>query len=139
MLFRSTDYGQQEAIYMQGSDPRTYEINTLKFNGKDGKVKAADTVHINWEFPKDGGRPVPVPVKGTEKTYPADLVLLCMGFTGPENYLMEDFEITPGESYSTLKGNIFTAGDFRRGQSLVIWGILEGRKAAEDADNYLMA
>ena len=64
---KKTDYGQQEAIYTQGKDPRTYEINTLKFNGKDGKVVSADTVLINWEFPEGGGRPVPVPIKGTEK------------------------------------------------------------------------
>jgi glutamate synthase (NADPH/NADH) small chain len=122
---------------MQGSDPRTYEINTLKFNGNDGKVTSADTVHIKWEFPKDGGRPVPVPIEGTEKTYHCDLVLLCMGFTGAEKYLMDDFDIMPSDNYETLAENIFTAGDFRRGQSLVIWGILEGRKSAERVDEYL--
>ena len=135
---KKTDYGQQEAIYTQGKDPRTYEINTLKFNGKDGHLTSADTVLINWEFPKDGGRPSPVPIKGTEKNYPADLVLLSMGFTGPENYLMDAFKVKPGEGYSTEYYNIFTAGDYRRGQSLVIWGILEGRKAAEQADEYLV-
>ena len=134
---KKTDYGQQEAIYTQGKDPRTYEINTLKFNGKDGHVTSADTVLINWEFPEGGGRPSPVPIKGTEKNYPADLVLLSMGFTGPENYLMDAFKVKPGEDYSTEYYNIFTAGDYRRGQSLVIWGILEGRKAAEQADEYL--
>ena len=81
---------------------------------------------------------MPVPIKGTEKTYPADLVLLSMGFTGPENYLMDAFKVKPGEDYSTEAENIFTAGDYRRGQSLVIWGILEGRRAAEAADEYLM-
>ena len=134
---KKIDYGQQEAIYTQGKDPRTYEINTLKFNGKDGHVTSLDTVLINWEFPEGGGRPSPVPIKGTEKNYPADLVLLSMGFTGPENYLMDAFKVKPGEDYSTEYYNIFAAGDYRRGQSLVIWGILEGRKAAEDADKYL--
>jgi len=137
-VIKKTDYGQQEAIYTQGKDPRTYEINTLKFDGKDGHVASADTVLINWEFPEGGGRPSPIPIEGTQKTYPADLVLLCMGFTGPESYLMKDFKIVPGEDYSTEYPNIFTAGDYRRGQSLVIWGILEGRKSAEEADNYLM-
>ncbi len=131
-----TDYGQQEAIFIQGKDPRTYEINTLRFNGEK-KVVSADTVLINWKFPKEGGRPSPVSIKGTEKTYPCDLVLLCMGFTGAEKYLMEDFKIKPTNTSDTIKENIFTAGDFRRGQSLVIWGILEGRKAAERVDEYL--
>lgn len=136
-VVEKTDYGQQEAIYMQGSDPRTYEINTLKFNGEDGKVISADTTLIKWEFPKDGGRPVPVPIEGTEKTYPCELVLLCMGFTGPEDYLMDGFDARPSDTYDTMAENIFTAGDFRRGQSLVIWGILEGRKSAQRADEYL--
>ena len=61
-----------------------------------------------------------------------------MGFTGPEDYLMDDFGIKPSDTYDTSEINIFTAGDFRRGQSLVIWGILEGRKVAERVDTYLL-
>ncbi|MBN2879084.1 MAG: glutamate synthase subunit beta [Clostridia bacterium] len=135
---KKTDYGQQEAIYLQGKDPRTYEINTLKFNGEDGKVVSVDTVKIKWKKNTEG-RFIPVPIEGTEKTYKADLVLLCMGFTGPEQNTLDEFNITvPREGYSTINEKVFVAGDMRRGQSLVIWAIYEGRSAAEEIDAYLM-
>ncbi len=135
---KKTDYGQQEAIYLQGKDPRIYEINTLKFNGENGKVVSVDTVKIQWKRNNEG-RFVPVPVDGTQKTYKADLVLLCMGFTGPETYTLEQLNITmPKLGYCTSNEKVFAAGDMRRGQSLVIWAIYEGRSAAEEIDEYLM-
>lgn len=135
---KKTDYGQQEAIYLQGDDPRIYEINTLKFNGDNGKVESVDTVKINWDKNSDG-RFVPIPVEGTEKTYKADLVLLCMGFTGAEKYTLDAFKVAvPKDGYNTTNEKVFMAGDMRRGQSLVIWAIYEGRSAAEEIDEYLM-
>ncbi len=135
---KKTDYGQQEAIYLQGDDPRIYEINTLKFNGENGKVKSLDTVKIKWKKNKEE-RFVPVPIEGTEVTFDADLVLLSMGFTGPEQYILEEFDVLiPKTGYQTTNRKIFTAGDMRRGQSLVIWAIYEGRSAAEEIDEYLM-
>ncbi|MEX1376890.1 MAG: glutamate synthase subunit beta [Eubacteriales bacterium] len=134
---KKTDYGQQEAIYLQGEDPRIYEINSLKFNGENGKVKSIDTVKIEWKKNSEG-RFIPVPIKGTEKTYPADLVLLAMGFVGAEKYTLEAFDVSKKDGYKTSKENVFMAGDMRRGQSLVIWAIYEGRSAAEEIDEYLM-
>jgi len=134
---KKTDYGQQEAIHLQGDDPRIYEINSLKFNGENGKVKSVDTVKIEWKKNNEG-RFVPVPIKGTEKTYDADLVLLCMGFTGAEKYTLDEFDVISHEGYRTNDKKVFIAGDMRRGQSLVIWAIYEGRSAAEEIDEFLM-
>lgn len=135
---KKTDYGQQEAIYLQGEDPRIYEINTLKFNGDNGKVVSVDTVKIEWKKNAEG-RFVPVPIDGTKKTYKANLVLLCMGFTGAERYTLDEFKVSvPKDGYITANEKVFMAGDMRRGQSLVIWAIYEGRSAAEEIDEYLM-
>jgi len=135
---KKTDYGQHEAIYLQGHDPRIYEINTLKFNGDNGKVESVDTVKIKWERDSEG-RFIPIPIAGTQKTYKADLVLLCMGFIGAEKYTLDAFNVAvPPDGYKTNDKKIFIAGDMRRGQSLVIWAIYEGRSAAEEIDDYLM-
>jgi len=139
---KKTDYGQQEAIYLQGDDPRVYEIDTVRFRGDHGHVRSADTVRIRWSR-DDAGRFVPVPIEGTEKTYPADLVLLAMGFTGAEKTPLEDAGVQPqgdffNMDFGTSDPKVFTAGDVRRGQSLVIWAIHEGRRAAEQIDRYLM-
>lgn len=135
---KKTDYGQQEAIYLQGEDPRIYEINTLKFNGDNGKVESVDTVKIKWKKNSEGHY-VPIPIEGTEKTYKADLVLLCMGFTGADKNTLDAFKVAvPKDGYITNDQKVFMAGDMRRGQSLVIWAIYEGRSAAEEIDEYLM-
>jgi glutamate synthase (NADPH/NADH) small chain len=84
--------------------------------------------------------------KGSEKEWPCDLVLLALGFTGPEKSLPEQFGLNfdekgniKGENdYQTVKANIFTAGDCRRGQSLIVWAISEGREVAHQVDKYLM-
>ena len=141
------DYGQQEAISKQGEDPRGYLIMTKKLEGDEtGKVKAIHTVSIDWGRDENGNM-IPQEIPGTEKVYPADLVLLAMGFTGPEGGLLEEFGIeADGRSnakaeYDCFKTNqegVFAAGDARRGQSLIVWAIDEGRRAAREVDKFLM-
>ncbi len=145
-IFR-TDYGQEEAEAVFGSDPRAYGVMTTKVETDGaGHVRALDTVQVEWKKDAKSGRFSPVPVAGSEKTWPADLVLIAMGFLGPEQNLLEDFgiernarsNIAASESdYATNIPGVFAAGDARRGQSLVVWGIHEGRAAADACDRYL--
>jgi glutamate synthase (NADPH/NADH) small chain len=141
------DYGQQEANALQGDDPRQYLINTKKFVGdENGNVKELHTVLIEWQ--KDAqGRFVPVEVPGSEKVYPAQLVMLAMGFMGPENTVLDQLGVEKDErsnakaehgKFTTNVAGVFAAGDMRRGQSLVVWAINEGREAARECDRYLM-
>jgi glutamate synthase (NADPH/NADH) small chain len=141
------DYGQEEAKAKFGDDPRIYLTTVKKFIGdENGHVKAAVTVEIKWE--KDAqGRFVPQEIPGTEKTRPAQLVLLAMGFLGPEQPLLEVLGVerdprtnakAEHEKYSTNIKGVFAAGDCRRGQSLVVWAFNEGRGAARECDRYLM-
>jgi len=141
------DYGQEEAAAKQGADPRTYLTTVKKFIGNaEGVVKELVTVQIKWDK-NDKGQFVPVEQAGTEKTIPADLVLLAMGFVGPEQGIMDELKLerdartnikAEHEKYTTNLKGIFAAGDCRRGQSLVVWAINEGRGAAREADRYLM-
>jgi glutamate synthase (NADPH/NADH) small chain len=145
-IFR-VDYGQEEATALFGEDPRRFRITVLRFLGDDeGQVKGVRTVHVDWK--KDAqGRMAPVSVPGTEQTIPAQLVLLAMGFLGPEDTLLDQLEIERdprsnakaeyGRFATNIKG-VFAAGDMRRGQSLVVWAINEGRAAARECDRYLM-
>ncbi len=141
------DYGQEEAAAKFGDDPRVYLTTAKEFIGdENGRVKAVHTVQIEWE--KDPqGRFVPHEIEGTEKTIPAQLVLLAMGFLGPEQPLLAAFGIERDarsnvkaefEQYTTNVEGIFAAGDCRRGQSLVVWAFNEGRGAARECDRYLM-
>jgi glutamate synthase (NADPH/NADH) small chain len=141
------DYGQEEAAARFGSDPRTYLTTVKRFNGdENGQVKEVVTVQVQWQK-NEKGQFTPVEVPGTEKVYPAQLVLLAMGFLGPEQSLLKDLEIETdarsnvkaehGQFTTNLKG-VFAAGDCRRGQSLVVWAINEGRGAARECDRYLM-
>ena len=141
-----TDYGQQEAIAVYGSDPRRYCITAKKIVGDDaGNVKAVHTVDVQW-VKNEHGRMVPREIAGTEKVWPAQLVLLAMGFVGPEDALLDRLGIERdgrsnvkaeyGQFATNVKG-IFAAGDVRRGQSLVIWAINEGRGAAQACNRYL--
>lgn len=141
------DYGQEEAAAKYGGDPRQYLISTKRFVGdENGHVKEVHTVLIKWE--KDGnGRFSPVEVPGSEKVYPAQLVLLALGFTGPESQLLDQLGVEKdGRSnakaeygkYATNVDGVFAAGDMRRGQSLVVWAINEGREAAREVDRFLM-
>jgi glutamate synthase (NADPH/NADH) small chain len=141
------DYGQEEAAAKFGADPRTY-LTTVKRFGVDaaGAVTEVVTVQIDWQKNDKGGF-VPVEVPGTEKVYPAQLVLLAMGFLGPEQMLLKDLAVETdprsnvkadhGKFSTSLKG-VFAAGDCRRGQSLIVWAINEGRGAARECDRYLM-
>ena len=141
------DYGQEEAKARFGDDPRTYLIMTQKFvDDGAGKIKELHTVNIEWDK-DENGRFVPKPIAGTEKVWPADLVLLAMGFRGPEDAMIEELGVERDErsnaraahdDYATSVEGVFAAGDMRRGQSLVVWAINEGRGAAREVDRYLM-
>ena len=141
------DYGQEEAAAKQGQDPRQYEVTAKRFiAGADGRLAGVEVVGIRWE--KDAqGRFVPCDVEGTTRVIPAGLVLLAMGFLGPEDQLLEALAIerdprsnakAEHEQYTTNIPNVFAAGDCRRGQSLVVWAINEGRGAAREVDRFLM-
>ena len=123
---------------------REFAISTKEFTGKNGKVTGLKTVHVEF---KDGKL---VDIPGTEKEYKADLVLLAMGFVNPVATILEGFgvekdgrgnakastDFTGG--YATNVSKVFAAGDIRRGQSLVVWAIREGRQAARAVDEFLM-
>jgi len=140
------DYGQEEAEAIFGKDPREYLIQTKQLVGdENGRVKELHTVRIEWV--KDNGRPIPREVPGTERVFPAQLVLLAMGFLGPENQLLDQLGVEKDArtnaraehgSFATSVPGIFAAGDMRRGQSLIVWAINEGRGAARECDRYLM-
>lgn len=141
------DYGQEEAEAVYGTDPRLYSISTKQFVGDaGGHVKEVHTVQVRWET-DTSGRPVPREIPGTEKVWPAQLVLLAMGFLGPEDTLLTGLGVQRdacsnakaeyGRFATNVKG-VFAAGDMRRGQSLVVWAIHEGRGAARECDRYLM-
>jgi glutamate synthase (NADPH) small chain len=141
------DYGQEEAEAVQGSDPRIYTTTATKFEGDDnGNVKAVHTVQVEWAK-NENGQFVPKNIPGTEKIMPAELVLLAMGFLGPEQKLLDDLSLdrdarsninAEHEKYRTNIDKVFAAGDCRRGQSLVVWAFNEGRGAARECDRYLM-
>jgi glutamate synthase (NADPH/NADH) small chain len=141
------DYGQEEAAAKFGADPRVYLTTVKKFVGDAaGNVHSLVTVEIKWEK-NDKGQFIPKEQPGTEKTRPAQLVLLAMGFLGPEQAILKDLKLETDprsnikaehEKYRTNLPNIFAAGDCRRGQSLVVWAINEGRGAARECDRFLM-
>jgi glutamate synthase (NADPH/NADH) small chain len=141
------DYGQEEAAALFGADPRTYLTTATRFEGdENGAVKAVHTVQVSWEK-NDKGQFIPKPVPGTEKVLPAQLVLLAMGFLGPEQPLLDSLGLERDsrsnvkaeyEKYATSLPGVFAAGDCRRGQSLVVWAFNEGRGAARECDRYLM-
>jgi glutamate synthase (NADPH/NADH) small chain len=141
------DYGQEEAAAKFGADPRVYLSTVKRFVGDEaGRVKELVTVEVKWER-NEKGQFIPREQPGTEKTRPAQLVLLAMGFLGPEQALLKDLKIETDtrsnikadfEKYATSIKGVFAAGDCRRGQSLVVWAINEGRGAARECDRYLM-
>ncbi len=141
-----TDYGQEEAIGLYGEDPRIYRTTVHRFEGDGhGSLKAVHTVGVRWE--RRDGRMVPEEVPGSGQAFPAGLVLLAMGFTGPEDLLPDALGLERDArsnilaeygSYAAGRPGIFAAGDSRRGQSLVVWAIREGRGAARACDRYLM-
>ena len=139
------DYGQAEAIAVQGEDPRQYLQMTQKFTGENGRVKQLHLTGVEW-VTNDKGQMAPQPVEGSERVLEADLVLLAMGFMGPEGGLLDQLgvEKDPRSNakadygrYVTNVDGVFAAGDARRGQSLVVWAINEGREAAREIDRFL--
>ncbi len=141
------DYGQEEAAAKFGDDPRVYLTTVKEFVGDaQARLDALVTVEVKWER-NDKGQFIPVDVPGTVQKRPAQLALLAMGFLGPEQSLMKELDLECdargnvkaeyGQYATSVKG-VFSAGDCRRGQSLVVWAINEGRGAARECDRYLM-
>mgnify|MGYP000165733264 CR=1 FL=1 len=135
-----TDYGQEEAIYLQGEDPRIYNTTVEEFLKDDqGNLTGVTAVNLSWA----GGKMTKL------DTYPVDvdMVLIAAGFLGCQSYVADAFGVTqtPRTCVATESGThktsvpkVFTAGDMRRGQSLVVWGIREGREVAREVDTFLM-
>ncbi|KAM7218813.1 putative glutamate synthase [NADPH] [Rhypophila decipiens] len=139
------DYGHTEVRQHMGKDPREFCIMSEEFvDDGSGKVKGINTVRVEWTKSATGGWDMKK-VEGSQQFFPADLVLLSMGFLGPEaRVLGDDIEKDPRKNVKTAPGSyatnvegIFAAGDCRRGQSLIVWGINEGRQAAREVDLYL--
>ena len=141
------DYGQEEYIEKFGHDPRRYLTSVKEFYGdENGNVKSLKTVDVQLIKGEDGRMNLKE-VENSEKIWNADLVLIAMGFTGVEDYIANDLGVDLNKrgsihandiNYKTSKEKVFVAGDARRGPSLVVWGITEGRKVALAVDNYLM-
>ncbi len=143
-----TDYGQEESIAVFGKDPRVYQTTVKEFiKDKAGKVSKAVLMSLEPKKDEKTGRMTMEPVAGSEKEVPADLVLIAAGFLGAQSYAAEAFGVkldgrtnveTINGKYKTNVDKVFAAGDMRRGQSLVVWAIREGREAAKEVDASLM-
>lgn len=143
-----TDYGQEEAAAVYGRDPRIYQTTVKEFRkDKKGNVWKAVLTELRAEKNETTGRMQMVPVEGSERTVDAQLVLIAAGFLGSEAYIADAFGLerdsrtnvkTMEGGYETTVPGIFAAGDMRRGQSLVVWAIREGREAARWIDRSLM-
>lgn len=146
-IFR-VDYGHQESSAKFGDDPREYRILTKAFvDDGDGRVAGVRTVQVDWARDEDSGQWKMQELADSERVWEADLVLLALGFLGPEHYLNEQagLELDPRsnyradyDAYATSVPGVYAAGDCRRGQSLVVWAINEGRGAAREIDRFLM-
>lgn len=143
-IFR-VDYGHEEVKVQHGDDPRVFSVQTEEFLSDDkGNVTGVRTIDVRWDKDERGAWKMST-VPGSERTYRADLILLAMGFLGPEKKIAEELQleldgrgnINTKEYQSISVPNVFAAGDCRRGQSLVVWAISEGRQAARAVDIYL--
>jgi len=140
------DYGQAEAQAIYGDDPRAYAVMTKRFIGDEqGRLTGLETVQVEWIG--HNGRAELREIAGTERLWPTQMVLLAMGFLGPENPVLAQLGVEQDgrsnvqadePSYATNVPGVFAAGDARRGQSLVVWAIREGRGAARAVDQFLM-
>jgi len=141
------EYGQTESKALFGQDPRTYKILTEKFVGdKNGNLKEIHTIEVNTKKDKER-KTIVEKIPGSEKIWPAELALISIGFEGPEQGFIQKAALDT-DKRSNIKANtidyktniegVFTAGDSRRGQSLIVWAIQEGRRAAYACDQYLM-
>ena len=143
-----TDYGQEEAIAVFGKDPRIYQATVKEFIAdKNGKLKKVKLVKLEPKKDAKTGRLNMVEIPGSEFEIPADYVLIAAGFLGTQDYVAKAFGVklnartnveTAEGSYKTSVDKAFTAGDMHRGQSLVVWGINEGRHVAREVDEFLM-
>jgi glutamate synthase (NADPH/NADH) small chain len=141
-----TDYGQEEAIAVYGVDPRKYLIATKRIEtDESGHVVGVQSIDVTWEKDADGHY-FSKETAGSERSWKADVVLLAMGFAGPESLISDELQLLrdPRSNYKAEYGtfktnleNVFTAGDMRRGQSLVVWAIQEGKLAAREVDRFL--
>ncbi len=141
------DYGQEEFKALYGQDPRNYSVTARRFVGdENGNLREVHTVQVEWVRDANG-RLGPQEIPGSEQVYPAQLVLLAMGFLGPEDTVLGALGVERDErsnaraeygKFATNRAGVFAAGDMRRGQSLVVWAINEGRGAARECDRYLM-
>ncbi|XP_043207721.1 glutamate synthase [NADH]-like isoform X1 [Amphibalanus amphitrite] len=144
-VFR-VDYGHEEVKHKFGADPRHYSIMSKEFLSDDsGRVSGVRTVRVEW-VKDDEGRWQLKEQPDTEQVFKADLVILAMGFLGPEADLIKQMELeqdprsnvkTPPGKYNTSLPGVFAAGDCRRGQSLIVWAISEGRQVARQVDEFL--
>ncbi|MDD6845221.1 MAG: glutamate synthase subunit beta [Clostridia bacterium] len=147
-LVCKTDYGQEEAIAVFGHDPRIYTTTVKEFiKDKKGNLSKLITVSLESKVDEKTGRRMMVPVDGTEKEIPCELVLIAAGFLGTQKYVTDAFGVelnertnikTDADSYATSVNGIFTAGDCHTGQSLVVKAIRQGRDCARAVDQYLM-
>ena len=140
------DYGHEESLARFGKDPREYSLLTKEFIvDQKNVVTGVKTINVTWEKSSDGTQTM-VEESGTEKIWEADIVLLAMGFVGPEQELLKKMQVSlnnknnidakHGAFETNIKG-VFTAGDCRRGQSLIVWAMNEGRGAALQIDRFL--
>jgi len=138
-ILYQVDYGHAEASYKFGEDPRVYSVTGSEFvRDTKGSLKGITTINVNTDLQA---------IAGTEKTWQADLIFLAMGFLGPEHYISESLGLALDErtnyratygKYKTSIPKVYAAGDCRRGQSLVVWAINEGREAAREIDRELL-
>jgi glutamate synthase (NADPH/NADH) small chain len=148
-LVCKTDYGQEEAIAVFGKDPRIYTTTVKEFKkDKAGNLKSVVLVSLESKTDEKTGRRSMVPVEGTEKEVPCQLVLIAAGFLGSQAYVTDAFGVAldartnvagaTADSFRTSVDKVFTAGDMHTGQSLVVKAIRQGRDCAREVDEYLM-
>lgn len=141
------DYGQKEAEAIFGKDPRQFQTRVKKMIGdENGNIKEVQTVRVEWDIDSNG-RMISSDVVGSEEIHKVEMLLLALGFSGPEDTIIKEMGVecdkstnvcAPYGSFMTNISGVFSAGDMRRGQSLVVWAINEGRGAARECDRYLM-
>lgn len=131
-----TDYGQKEAIFLFGRDPRSFLTTTVSIQGNEKGVTGIETVQVEWIM--DNGRRIPKPIESSWRFLPATDVLLALGFVGAETYLPEALKVSPTRAaYTTENPKVFAAGDMRTGQSLIVRAMDDGMKCAEAVEKYL--
>lgn len=141
-----TDYGQQEAIAVFGKDPRIYQTTVKEIISEKGRITGIKTVQLEFVKDEKTGRIISQEISGSEKILPCGLLLIAAGFVGCEDYAVTVFKLNKTargcieviDGGYSAGGKLFAAGDCRRGQSLVVWAIAEGRACACEVDKFLM-